>query len=575
MRLTYEDIKHKAQPPLDCSEIEDLRGSYVYKRYIINYENTDFTGCVLYRCYPSGIEGAIEVNPAQSIEDVTLKNANLTNANLNWADLEGVYMPGVNLQGAYLYNAIVEGANLEGANLKGANLELSNFEDANLKDANLEDASLENAKFQGANLQGVKGEPSSTHRANFNAVKTDDVPFVWEANENHYTTYFWSPNTDLTQSGYIFEKYEFGFEDSNFENSNLSNLDLNRESFQGANFKGANLEGANLERCIFRGANLENANLEGANLKNVNFNRANLLGAKFNIKDLTHSNILYGVDLSWLDLKGADLENANLYGVNFEGINLEGANLEGANLEGADLQDANLKRANLKGADLIGAVLKGTNFEEAFLVGCKLKDLRNSFYDIGDENTKFKNANLNFAIMTEETAKIIKQRNPNLNFYPMPVIKDKSLVRLPKPNLESRPISNIEDLNMYNKVVYEYVSNAYYDRNFEDLEISWEISAVNTTSMLILINGMRFDKSKELLEWAESRFTRLNVDQGVYEMFLNNPTCPIEVVVETLEQYKYLKNREDGMQDYYMIPKFVLYNRDRKMYKRLFKEDSI
>ena len=66
MPITYNDIKHRLQPPLDCAEIKDLRGQYFYNRLIINYENADFTGCVLYHCYPSGLTGAIEVGPAQS-----------------------------------------------------------------------------------------------------------------------------------------------------------------------------------------------------------------------------------------------------------------------------------------------------------------------------------------------------------------------------------------------------------------------------------------------------------------------------------------------------------------------------
>jgi uncharacterized protein YjbI with pentapeptide repeats len=80
MTITYDDIKHKLQPPLDCSEIKDLRGQYFHNRLITNYENTDFTGCVLYHCYPSGFANALDVNPAQSEEDMTLKGANLQGA---------------------------------------------------------------------------------------------------------------------------------------------------------------------------------------------------------------------------------------------------------------------------------------------------------------------------------------------------------------------------------------------------------------------------------------------------------------------------------------------------------------
>ena len=50
MTITYDDIKHKLQPPVDCSGITDLRGRYFHNRLIVNDENTDFSGCVLYHC---------------------------------------------------------------------------------------------------------------------------------------------------------------------------------------------------------------------------------------------------------------------------------------------------------------------------------------------------------------------------------------------------------------------------------------------------------------------------------------------------------------------------------------------
>jgi uncharacterized protein YjbI with pentapeptide repeats len=77
MTITYDDIKHRLQPPLDCSEIKDFRGLYFQNRLITNYRGADFRGCVLYNCYPSGLANAIDVNPAQSEEDVTLEDADL------------------------------------------------------------------------------------------------------------------------------------------------------------------------------------------------------------------------------------------------------------------------------------------------------------------------------------------------------------------------------------------------------------------------------------------------------------------------------------------------------------------
>ena len=128
MALTYGDIAHKLQPPLDCAKEGDLRGRAFYNRLIVNYENTDFTGCVLYHCFPRGFAGAIEIYPAQSEDDVTLKGADLQEADLQRADLQGA-----NLQGADLRGTNLQGATLYGANLKGAEYcSETNFDESNI-----------------------------------------------------------------------------------------------------------------------------------------------------------------------------------------------------------------------------------------------------------------------------------------------------------------------------------------------------------------------------------------------------------------------------------------------------------
>jgi uncharacterized protein YjbI with pentapeptide repeats len=149
MTITYDDIKHKLQPPLDCSEIKDLRGQ----------------GCVLYHCYPSGFANALEVNPAQSEEDMTLKGVNLQEANLVAANLQGA-----NLQGADLQEADLEKANLQGVNLQAADLQGANFQHSKLKGADLELANLQGTTlFWGANLQGAYLQYAKLREALYNS----------------------------------------------------------------------------------------------------------------------------------------------------------------------------------------------------------------------------------------------------------------------------------------------------------------------------------------------------------------------------------------------------------------------
>jgi len=143
--LTYNDIKNKLESPLDCSQIKDLRGQYFRNRLLTNYENTDFSGCVLFHCYPSGISNALEINPAQRREDLTLEFKDLSRANLKRADLRGANLKNVNLQGA----------NLIGADLRGADLSFSNLQGANLKNADLIGATLYSTNLQGADLRSV------------------------------------------------------------------------------------------------------------------------------------------------------------------------------------------------------------------------------------------------------------------------------------------------------------------------------------------------------------------------------------------------------------------------------------
>ena len=173
MPITYDDIKHRLQPPLDCSEIKDLRGRYFHNRLITNYENTDFTGCVLFHCYPSGILNSLEINPAQSEEEVSLKGADLRGADLWGANLQGAKLGGANLegadlQGAYLFEANLQETTLEWANLEDAYLEGANLEGANLARANLLGVNLARAYLKGANLMDANLEDANLEGAVYN-----------------------------------------------------------------------------------------------------------------------------------------------------------------------------------------------------------------------------------------------------------------------------------------------------------------------------------------------------------------------------------------------------------------------
>lgn len=160
MPITYEDIKKSKH--LDCSKLKDLRGRYIHNRVLINYNNIDFKGCVLYRCFPSGIPNALEVDPLGSEDDAPLQ---LQGADLRGAKLVAANLKGGNFSGAIMgntaddfdedYIVLLNEADLRKANLSSANLNQASFEHADLRFANLSSAKLMMANFNNANLEGA------------------------------------------------------------------------------------------------------------------------------------------------------------------------------------------------------------------------------------------------------------------------------------------------------------------------------------------------------------------------------------------------------------------------------------
>jgi uncharacterized protein YjbI with pentapeptide repeats len=222
-RITYDNIKHKLQPPLDCSEVSDLRGQYFHNRLIINYENTNFAGCVLYHCFPNGIPNAIEVNPAQSEDDVTLKGANLKDADLWDAHLEGA-----DLEGADLFMANFSGADLREANLRGANLVVANLSWANLLGANLRDAVLEGADLEGADLEVAELEGADLQGANLEGANLQGANLLKADFTGAKLKYANLYEANLYRANLGDAKYN---SETNFEDSNITQRQLDSMTF--------------------------------------------------------------------------------------------------------------------------------------------------------------------------------------------------------------------------------------------------------------------------------------------------------------------------------------------------------
>ena len=80
---------------IDVTGRADLRGAYFGRKLIFSGEGRDFTGAVLYRCYPSGLKCAIEIDPLTESEARTQLN------DLCGIDLRGVDFRGVDMRTAF------------------------------------------------------------------------------------------------------------------------------------------------------------------------------------------------------------------------------------------------------------------------------------------------------------------------------------------------------------------------------------------------------------------------------------------------------------------------------------------
>lgn len=145
----------------DCSLEADIRGMYIENKIVINSEDsTDFSGCVLYRCYIGcDVKNAIVIDPIAEADDVPY---NLENLDLSNASLFNVSLRGANLKNAIFHDADLESADLRDANLENArfvsaNLELADFRGANLKGTNLARAELLGADFSDTNIKEARG----------------------------------------------------------------------------------------------------------------------------------------------------------------------------------------------------------------------------------------------------------------------------------------------------------------------------------------------------------------------------------------------------------------------------------
>ena len=236
--LTYQDIAHRLQQPLDCSKISDLRGLYFHNRLILNHENADLSGCLLLHCFPFGIPRAVEVNPAQSEKEVTLRGADLRKARLS-----GMVHPFADFSHANLANSEFIQAKLKRANFENACLMFTDFYEADLAGADLADADFSKTHSPDVNLDGVCGL-----RTNFESALLVDASLA--------TAYLRYAN----------------FRDADLRYADLRDADLRDADLGQADLEGAKLNGANLEGAYYDSrTNLEGSDITASQRRGMRF----------------------------------------------------------------------------------------------------------------------------------------------------------------------------------------------------------------------------------------------------------------------------------------------------------------
>lgn len=158
----------------DVSGSSDLRGRYFSNVEILNYEGVDFTGAVLYKCFPKGFKGALEIEPSKEAPGFKNKDFRKAEDKLKSVSLEGLDLQGVDLSNLDLEEISFKGANLSKSNFEDSLLGATDFENANLSGVDFRYANLKHSTFENANLLGADFTGSDLSGASFKRAKNMD-----------------------------------------------------------------------------------------------------------------------------------------------------------------------------------------------------------------------------------------------------------------------------------------------------------------------------------------------------------------------------------------------------------------
>jgi uncharacterized protein YjbI with pentapeptide repeats len=297
----------------------------------------------------------------QYFETIESKNNSLYGVDWLGADLVAVDLREKKLDGVFL-----DGANLRNAMLQGISMQDATLSNADLSQANLTGANLENCNFGNANLSGVDFTGANLKNAIFDKANLSQANFS-NAQMNS-SSFIASTVLGANFSGAILDKSKFmGVKLEKEPDASL--LELGFEAQQNLYvpmiFTGVSFAKAQLNQAIFLACEGEAINFTGVNIEKTSFVECKFDCSNFSHAHLTSVNFVMHSSLKKSNFSNAVVESCFLRDMDIEFSDFSEANLKKTNFSLSNLTNMNAKRSNVSQARFDRAKLIGSNFEDA------------------------------------------------------------------------------------------------------------------------------------------------------------------------------------------------------------------
>lgn len=352
MSFNYEEFK--ASLVIDCRETAaDPRGQYFSNVVFANTDYADFSGSVLYRCFPSGIKSALEIEPRASAREVVPAILPSGEDMDSYANFDNAYLRGINLAGRELNYSVFRGADLEGADLRGAD-----FHEADLQGASLKNADIRGAKFAYANLLGVDFSGCDLKSAYLRNALTSDLAIVKDVPKLQRARYL-GPGADLCgvkiggdESDIIIIDAPIYISSISFADADLSHAEFRRTAFTDVDFSAAKMSSMKFYNCTFEGCTFSNGSLWNTILHDCTLSDCTFrdihMAAMYFTNTTIRSTVFKDVDLAM-----AKIHNCTMVGVDFSGSDIRDTQFVGSTADLSTIWPDSITDAQLEQIEIL------------------------------------------------------------------------------------------------------------------------------------------------------------------------------------------------------------------------------